>query len=724
MKKTFLLAMLCAAIGLSAQKSAVTLKEAIKEQKYRSKGVWGVTSMQDGKHYTTLVRTKEGIKVLKSEYSTGKQVDVLFDGTRFPEIKQIATYTLSPDEQQILIHAQQESIYRRSTKAIYYVYDIEDKSVVKVSDNKISAPVFSHSGQNIAYVYKNNIYYFDIEDKKTTQVTQDGQDDKIINGIADWVYEEEFYLFRTLEWSLDDEYIVYQKFEEQEVKKFSMDIYGQGLYPSDLTFKYPKAGETNSKVSLFAYELDNEKTNQIQFEGMNEDVYIARFSFSPNGNLVFTTLNRHQNDLKLWTIDIETADESKAKVFLTERSNTYIEVNDYLTFLKDGSFLWLSEKDGYNHIYHHNPDGTLINQLTSGPWEVTDFYGIDPNGETAYFQSTQDGSINRTLATVDIISGAVSRLTNKIGTNSAYFSATMDFHIRVFHNVDTPPQYALVKTKTKKVIRVLEDNKALNQQKDKHYFAKKEFEVLKLSNGSEVNSWMMKPQNFDAKKSYPVLMFVYGGPGSQTVANRWYSGHDYFFLNLVEKGYIVVSVDNTGTGFKGADFKKKTYKELGKYEIADQIAAAQLLGTRSYINQDRIGIFGWSFGGFMTLLGVSKGAEIFKTGISVAPVTSWRFYDSIYTERYMQTPNENSAGYDTNSPINHVDKIKNNFLLIHGSGDDNVHFQNSMRIVSKLIEADKQFEQFVYPDKNHGIYGGNTRYHLYQMMEKFLQANL
>lgn len=724
MKTRLLLFMVCTAFGLSAQKATVTLKEAIKERQFRSKGVWGITSMKDGKTYTTLSRSKDGTKVLKSEYATGKVVQTLFDNVKFPEIKNISNYTLSPDETQILIHSEVESIYRRSTKGIYYVYDIEDQSVVKVAKHKILAPIFSHSGAKLAYVYKNNVYYFDIEDNKTVQVSTDGVNNKIINGVADWVYEEEFYLFRTLKWSQDDEYLAYQKFEEAKVPVFSMDIYGEKLYPSDLTFKYPKAGETNSKVSLHVYELDDKTTHRVKFDGMDTDIYIARFLFSPQEQLVFTTLNRHQNELKLWKIAPGDVEDDKATSFLTETSNTYIELQDHLTFLKDGSFIWLSEQDGFNHIYYHNEDGSLINQLTKGDWEVTDFYGVDKDEQTAYFQSTQDGSINRTLSKVDIISSTVTRLTNRVGTNSANYSATMDYNIRLFHSADTPPVYELIKTKTGKVIRTLEANSALKKKKEKYYFAKKEFEVLKLANGSQVNSWIMKPQNFDRNRAYPVLMFVYGGPGSQTVANTWYSGHDYFFFNLVEQGYIVVSVDNTGTGFKGADFKKKTYKQLGKLEIEDQIEAAKLIGKRAYINQDRIGIFGWSYGGFMTLLGMSKGVEVFKTGVSVAPVTSWRFYDSIYTERYMRTPQENSAGYDDNSPISHVDKIKNNFLLIHGTGDDNVHVQNTMRIVSKLVEADKQFEQFIYPDKNHGIYGGNTRFHLYKMMKNFLRTNL
>ena len=431
-------------------------------------------------------------------------------------------------------------------------------------------------------------------------------------------------------------------------------------------------------------------------------------------------LNRHQNNLDLIFVNTKT---NEAKVVLNDSDKAYVDVTDNLTFLDDNSFIWTSEKDGWNHIYHYDKNGKLINQITKGDWEVTNYYGFDPKSKTIFYQSTENGSVNRDVYSIKANGKNKKRLTEKEGTNSADFSADYSYFINTFTNTTTPNRYTLHDAKTGKLVRVIKDNSGLLEKEEAYNFSPKELSTIEI-NGNELNMWMIKPSNFDESKKYPFLMFQYSGPGSQTVSNSYFGANDYWYQLLADKGYIIASVDGRGTGFKGAAFKKVTQNELGKYELEDQIAAAKKLGARDYIDQDRIGIWGWSFGGFMSTNAILKGNDVFSMAIAVAPVTSWRFYDSIYTERYMTTPQENPTGYDENSPINHVDKLKGKFLLVHGSGDDNVHFQNSMRLIEALIQANKQFDWAIYPDKNHGIYGGNTRLHLYTKMTNFIEENL
>ncbi|MDP3353833.1 MAG: S9 family peptidase, partial [Flavobacteriaceae bacterium] len=448
--------------------------------------------------------------------------------------------------------------------------------------------------------------------------------------------------------------------------------------------------------------------------------YIPRIKWSKDANILSVmTLNRHQNDLRLYFVNTQT---STSTLVLQETDKAYVDIHDNLTFLADNSFIWTSEKDGFNHIYHFDKNGKLKNQLTSGNWEVTNFYGIDEKNKTVYYQSVEDGSINRSIYSINLNGKNKKRLNTSFGTNSASFSKNFQYFINTFSDVNTPTYYTLHKNTGEKIKDII-TNKNLKNKVAEYNFSPKEFFNLKTINGN-FNAWMIKPTQFDATKKYPLLMFQYSGPGSQSVSNTWLSSNDLWYEMLAQQGYMVVCVDGRGTGFLGAEFKKMTYKELGKYEVIDQIEAAKELGKLPYIDANRIGIWGWSYGGFMSANVLFKGNDVFKMAIAVAPVTNWRYYDSIYTERFMQTPQENPSGYDENSPINHVEKLKGKFLLVHGSADDNVHVQNTMQMVEALTQANKQFEWAIYPDKNHGIYGGKTRHHLYQKMTDFIKNNL
>jgi dipeptidyl-peptidase-4 len=487
------------------------------------------------------------------------------------------------------------------------------------------------------------------------------------------------------------------------------------------TFKYPKAGEKNAIVSLHLFDVTTKVAKTVDL-GKYNDFYIARMQWTKDANVLSAqVLNRHQDNLDLLFID---GNSAKTTVVLNEKDKAYVDVTDNLTFLKDNSFIWTSEKDGFNHIYLYDKTGKLKNQVTSGKWEVTAYYGFDEKSNKVFYQSTENGSINRAIYSIGLNGAGKKVLSSKTGTNAATFSPNFQYFITSFSSATQPTLYTLNDAKDGKQLQVIQDNAALTAKVKGFDLPTKEFFVLKTDKGNELNAWMIKPKDFDPSKKYPVFMFQYSGPGSQQVANTWSSSNDYWFMMLTQQGYIVACVDGRGTGFKGADFKKVTQLELGKYEVEDQIDAATVIGNYPYVDKARIGIFGWSFGGFMASNCILKGNDVFKMAIAVAPVTNWRFYDSIYTERYMQTPQENASGYDENSPINHVEKLKGKYLLIHGSGDDNVHVQNSMQMMEALIQANKQFDSQIYPDKNHGIYGGMTRIQLYNKMTNFIKENL
>lgn len=719
-KLTFFIALFIASISfINAQEKQVTLEE-IWGGEFRGEYMDALHSMTDGEHYSVLDfdRASRSTSVNKYNYKTLQKTATLVDSKNIEDIAYFSDYTFSNDESQLLLATDVTPIFRHSSVGKYYIYNIKSKTTSLVSDQKIQEPTFSPDGKKVAYVFENNIYYKNLATGKVTQVTTDGKKNEIINGVTDWVYEEEFAFVRAFEWNKTGTKIAYIRFDETKVPEFSMDVYGSELYQTQTVFKYPKAGENNAEVSLHMFDVTSSKNSAIT---LPEYYYIPRIKWTHDENIVSAQLlNRHQNKLDLVFVN---ATDLSADTILTDTDNAYVDVTDNLTFLNNNSFIWTSEKDGYNHIYHYSKSGKLINQVTKGNWEVTNYYGFNDKKGTIYYQSVENGSINRDVYTVNINGKGKKRLSSKTGTNNATFSNSFAYYINTFSNSTTPNEFTLNSAKTGKVIRNIKDNSALQSKVEEYAFAPKEFSTINV-NGNDLNMWMIKPHNFDATKKYPVFMYQYSGPGSQQVANRWNSANDYWFQMLAQQGYITACIDGRGTGLKGRDFKKVTQKELGKYEVEDQISAAKLLGERPYIDSERIGIFGWSYGGFMSSNCLFQGADTFKMAIAVAPVTSWRFYDTVYTERYMQTPQENASGYDNNSPMSHVDKLKGNFLLIHGTADDNVHVQNTMRMVEALIQADKQFEWMIYPDKNHGIYGGNTRLHLYKKMTNFIKENL
>jgi dipeptidyl-peptidase 4 len=496
-----------------------------------------------------------------------------------------------------------------------------------------------------------------------------------------------------------------------------MDLFKEGLYPTQEVFKYPKAGEDNSVVKVYFYNLESNKSTYIYTDKDYE--YIPRIKWTNDPKiLALYGMNRHQNELDFVLANLE---DGTNRVLFTEKDKYYIDLHDNLTFLPEDNFIWTSEKDGFNHIYIKNLDGSE-DQITKGDWEVTSFHGVNSDKMEIYYSSTEDGSINRSLYVLNLETNEKTKLSTEIGTNSASFSKGLRYYMNSLSIANSAPVFTL-HTADGKQLKVLEDNTDFNTKMKEFNLTNKEFFTIQTED-EELNAWMIKPPNFDESKEYPLYMFLYGGPGSQQVTNSFDWTNYYWYQMLAQKGYIIACVDNRGTGGKGAEFKKMTYKELGKYETVDQTNAAKYFGNLPYIDAKRIGIQGWSYGGYMSSLCITKGADVFSLAIAVAPVTNWRYYDNIYTERYMQTPQENASGYDENSPINHVDKLNGNYLLIHGSADDNVHVQNTMEMISALVKANKQFDLFIYPDKNHGIYGGNTRYHLYKKMTDFILENL
>ena len=653
----------------------------------------------------------------KYSYKTLEKVETILSSNELQEVNSFSSYSFNNDETKIILGTNFQKIFRRSFKGTFYAYDIASKELTLIG-KEIQEPVFSPDNEKVAFAKNNNLFIKNVKTNAVTQVTADGKKNSIINGITDWVYEEEFAFVRAFEWSNNSTYLAYLRFDETNVPTFSMDMVGSELYPSQQVFKYPKAGEENAKVSLHMYNVSKASKKQIS---LGDYEYIPRIKWSNSDDiLVATTLNRHQNNLNLFKVN---ALNNTTTLLLNETDKAYVDITDNLTFLVDNSFIWTSEKEGYNHIYHYDFNGKLINQITKGNWEVTNYYGFNERKKTIYYQSVENGSTNRGVYSIGLDGRKKKLLSNNDGQNNAAFSTNLNYFINTFSSSDTPPIYSLFSDKGK-MIKVIKDNTQLKEDLSAYKMSPKEFSTINI-NGNELNMWMIKPLRFDKTKKYPMLMFQYSGPGSQQVANRWNGANDYWHNMLAQKGMIVVCVDGRGTGLKGANFKKVTQKELGKYEVEDQIAAAKALAKRSYIDEDNIGIWGWSYGGFMSTNCLLKGNDVFSTAIAVAPVTSWRFYDSVYTERYMQTPQENASGYDDNSPINYADKLEGNYLLVHGTGDDNVHVQNSMRMINALIAADKQFDMFIVPDRTHGIYKGqNTRLNLYTKMTNFIEEHL
>ena len=724
-KFLFFIIFIAQSLTLTAQKKNITLEEIWAKGTFRSQSVQNINWMKDGAYYSAL----ENGKIIKHQVTDGAAVETLFDQTSGVENLgkklDMEDYSMSSDEQKILISAEGEPIYRRSSREENYVYDLKTKKIAQLSKGgKQMFATFSPDGSKVAFVRLNNLYMVNLATMTEKQITTNGKWNHIINGACDWVYEEEFSFAKAFQWSPDSKKIAFYTFDETKVPEYNMQTWGK-LYPTDYKYKYPKAGEPNSIVTISIFNLTDSKTTKVDI-GKETDQYIPRIRWTNDANLLsLNRLNRLQNKMEILHADANTG---KTSVILTEESKTYVDVDNFADdvyyFADNKSFVMSSEKDGFKHLYQYDMMGKLIRQITTGNWEVADFYGIDEKSKTLYFTSMEMLNIERQLFSISLDGKMKQQLTTEKGMNTANFSKDFKYYILQNSTASTPLKVSLHKAPTGQLVKVLEDNAALSKKMEEYNIAPKEFMTIKTSENIELNAWMIKPTDFDPTKKYPVFMFLYGGPGSQQVLNQFDGSNFMWFQHLAQKGYIVACVDNRGTGGKGADFKKITYLNLGKLEVKDQIEAAKYWGSLPYVDKSRIGIFGWSYGGYMSSNCLFQGADYFKAAIAVAPVTNWRFYDTIYTERFQRTPQENPTGYDDNSPVTHASKLKGNFLLVHGTGDDNVHFQNSISLEDALVKANKQFQSFYYPNRNHGIYGGNTRLHLYTMMTNFLEKNL
>jgi dipeptidyl-peptidase-4 len=725
-----LLAFQVSAQSQSEPSEQLSVEDVWQSGKFYGDGVYGIRSMADGTHYTRLESRDEQQAIVKYAYATGEEVEVIATdedvfGDPNQEV-QISGYEFSADEKQLLISTGHESIYRHSYTADFYVHVIKKHRTYPLSDmtlGKTRLASFSPEGDQVAFVRDNNVFIATPAKKNAPeiQVTSDGVWNEVINGASDWVYEEEFGKDNGIFWSPDGERLAYYRFDESGVREFSMPMYG-ALYPETYTFKYPKAGEDNSDVSIHIYNL--ELAQSIQVANTDGDSYIPRIQWTSNPELLCVTeMDRHQNALNLVGVNVGKDGAVSRRTLLSERCETYIPVHDNLVFLEDSkSFLWTSSKDGFNHLYKVSMKGKgKQQQLTSGAWDVGEVYGFDAERERVYFSSTIKGPTQKHLARVDL-DGAMQILGEAAGSHGATYSRTFDYAIHTHSDAATPGTTVL-RDVDWQPIRTLEDNARLKETLDGYDLSERAFFTFKNDAGVDLNAWMMKPANFDPTKAYPVYVAIYGGPGVNTVKDSW-GGINHMWYNLLcQEGYIVASVDPRGTPGRGRAFEHSTQLQLGKLETEDFIDFAEYLSAKSYVDGGRIGIQGWSYGGYMTALCMTKGAAHYKAGICVAPVSNWRYYDSIYTERFMRTPQENPDGYDDNSPINHVDKMTGPFLLVHGSADDNVHFQNSMEMVDALIAAGVDFDFMAYPNRNHGIYGGNTRLHLFRMMLDFVKEH-
>ena len=727
MKKYFsLLIIFYFSANICLAQKRITNEDIWSKNTFKVESVYGINSMKDGMHYTSL----EENSIVKYEYKTGNKITVLLNGNDLlvKEVKlDIDDYQFSEDEKKVLVQTETESIYRHSSKSNYYIIEVESKKIIPLTDfsmGKQSLANFSPSGNQVTFVRNNNIFLVDLSSKTETAITTDGEKNKIINGATDWVYEEEFGFDKGFYWSPAGTQIAYYKFDESNVKNYGMDLYGT-LYPEREEFKYPKAGEENSKVNIYVYNIKEKTSRMVDLE-LKEDFYIPRIKWTTKDNeFCAMRMNRHQNHLEFLLANTETNSKIiKTSTIYNETSETYIDINDNLIFLKNGAgFLWNSEKSGYNHIYLTTMDGKIEKQITTGKYDVIDFYGFDELKSTLYYTAAEENPMEKSLFGIKLSGKNQVRLSKLKGQNNAVFSSSFAYYINTYSATDTPPLFTLHEANGN-LIRVLQDNLKLKQTLQEFEISEQVFGKFTTAQGTELNYWMIKPFAMNDAKKYPVLLAIYGGPGSNTVTNDYGYSTAMWYQMLAEQGYIIVSVDPRGTQFRGKQFKHSTYLQLGKLETEDFIETAKWLATLDFVDKNRIGIQGWSYGGYMTSLCMTKGADYFKAGIAVAPVTNWKYYDSIYTERFLRTPKENPTGYEENSPINFTDKMKGKFLLVHGGADDNVHLQNTMDMTTALVKSNKQYDLFIYPNKNHGIYGGNTRLHLFTKMTDFLKANL
>ena len=700
----------------------ITLDDIYSSGKFKPEYIYGMRHLNDGEHYCMMQEDSLNIY----SYKTGDRTETLVTANQLiPENDTVPIsmrrYRFSKSEKQILFATETESIYRHSNKSAFYVYDIESEKLTMLSDEgKQRLATISPDGSKVAFVRNNNIYIKDLEKNIESKITSDGLYNNIIYGTTDWVYEEEFGFTKAFFWSSDGSKIAFYRFDESQVKEYELTTWGD-LYPEHHKYKYPKAGEENSIVNVFVYDLFTKQTIEMDI-GKETDIYIPRIKWTNDPNKVsILWMNRLQNELKIF---LSNANTGKTVTVYHETNKYYIDITDNLTFLKDNEhFIFSNEKDGYHHLYIYDMDGNMIQQITKGEWDVSNFIGLDEKKGLIYYISSESSPMNREMYVIKLNGTGKKKLSQKDGDNNVQFGKQFKYYLNTYSNANTP-QYFTVNSAKGKLLRVLEENSTLKETIADYNFSKREFFQFNTSEGVELNGWMIKPPDFDPGKKYPVLMYVYGGPGSQTVRNSWGRGNAWYQM-LAQKGLIIVSVDNRGTGARGEEFKKMTYLQLGKLETIDQIEAAKYLSSLDYVDSKRIGIWGWSYGGYMSTSCLTKGADYFSMGIAVAPVTNWRYYDNIYTERFMRTPQENPEGYDENSPVNHVEKLKGDFLLIHGTADDNVHIQNSVDLITALVNSNKQFEMQFYPNSNHGIYTGeNTRLHLYTRLTDFIIENL
>ncbi|PIY09739.1 MAG: S9 family peptidase [Flexibacter sp. CG_4_10_14_3_um_filter_32_15] len=709
-------------------KTKISVTDIYSSGKLYAKTLQGVDWTNNGQFYTRM----DGNAIVRYDIKTNKAVETIFDGSASDPKINIAEYSFSDKEDKLLIQTNRQAIYRRSYVAEYYVVNVSDKSVKKLTQKGRSAyATFSPDGSKVVFFRDNNLFYVTLSDMSEVQITDNGLFNKIINGAGDWVYEEEFSLTKAFDWSSDGKNLAFIQFDESKVLEYNMQYWADKsqLYPIDYKFKYPKAGADNSTMKVFVYNLESKDKKEIDL-GEEKDIYIPRLQWTNDPEiLAIRRMNRLQNKLDLIHADIK-KDETKI-VYTDEDTDGYVDF-DYtqdLIYLKDGKhFIVSSERTGYKHLYLYKMDGKQVRQITNGDWEVIELLGVqekDVKVPMLYYISTQDSPLERHLYMVDLQGKKTRKMTDRHGTNSVDMSKDFAFYILTHESTEMPVNYRLYQTKGNLLLSKIQDNDGLIKTFKKNDLPQKELSSFKNRNGETLNYQIFKPVDFDESKKYPVLMHVYGGPGSQLVTDSWTGGrNDLWHGMLTQKGYIVVTVDNRGTQGRGEAFKKATYKNLGKLEVEDQIDGAKFLAGLPYVDKDRIGIWGWSYGGYMSSLLMMLGADYFKAGIAVAPVTSWRYYDTIYTERFLQRPQDNPSGYDDFSPITHAAKLKGEFLLVHGTGDDNVHVQNSIALQNALVNANRPFEMFYYPDRNHGIYGGMTRIHLYNMMTKFVEDNL
>lgn len=752
MKKYFLLISFLVLAQISfAQKNKsngknVTIADIWLNYLFFGNSVDGYNPLNDGKTYSVIVDDGDGktSNLVACSYQTGNRVDTLLLGKWLVPVDSthaidFSSYSLSDDEQQILIPTQTTRIFRHSSVSYYFIYNRKTKKTIPVSANGKQRDVtFSPDGNKVAFCRDNNLFMVDLKTGTEKQLTTNGEKNKIINGYCDWVYEEEFSFTRAYQWSPDSKKIAFIRFDESLVPEYTIQFFNaDSLYPKNYTYKYPKVGERNSQVAVFVYDLDSSKAALVDI-GNDLEQYIPRMIWTNDANkLCVTRMNRLQNHLDLliadcsktvWTHSPDARYKApgfiNTTVLFSEDNKRYIDITDNLTFLKNGNFIWTSEADGWNHIYLYDANGKLINQVTKGNWEVTSFYGCDEKNNYIYYQSNEKSPLVKNIYRIKTDGTGTELLDRGTGTNHAEFSKNYTYFMHTWSDANTPETYSISATGAGDA-RFLETNEDLIKLVNSYSHSKKTFFTCPAADGvTQLNGWMMLPTNFNKKKKYPVYMYQYSGPGSQEVNDSW-DGLDYmYYTYLNEHGYIVACVDGRGTGGRGEEFKKQTFLKLGQLEVDDQIAAAKYLGALAYVDKNRIGIMGWSYGGYMSSLCIAKGADVFKMAIAVAPVVDWRFYDSIYTERYMQTNKTNKSGYDIGSPINYADKIEGNFMLVHGLADDNVHYQNSATYLNALYKNNIKFTQYTFPNKNHGIGGGNTRYYLFSRMAEFILTNL